>query len=227
MTDAPFFEPWPDPDEDDREDSPELDLPWMPPAHVAGVVLPVAVDAFRGEDLLMRVTHVVAYERGLELHVGTWLRPGTRRPETGEAPFWHVQEPRVGVRLADGTRLGHWPPHGPPPPEADGTRMYFAQLSGNGGGLHSTSSWWVHPLPEGDSLEVVVEWQHQGVPESSAALDLGALRAAAARQDVLWDAPPGPQEGYFGWSAPFPVGAHGSSLAISFDESAESGDEDD
>jgi hypothetical protein len=77
----------------------------------------------------------------------------------------------------------------------------------------------VHPVPAGDTLEVVVEWQHQGVPESSATLDLGALRSAAHHEDVLWDPPPPPPEdGYFGWSGPFSTGAHGSSLAITFDD---------
>ncbi len=57
-------------------------------------------------------------------------------------------------------------------------------------------------MPEGDALEVVVVWEHQGVPESSVRLELDALRAAAAREDVLWDPPPPPGEGYFGWATP-------------------------
>jgi hypothetical protein len=133
MSDAPFFEPWPDPEDDEGGDSQEVDLPWMPPAHVAGVVVPVAVDLVRRADLLVRMTHVVAHERGLELHVGTWLRPGTRRSVTGtEAPFWQAQEPRIGLRLADGTRLGHRPPHASPP-EAERPSAYFTQLQGDGG----------------------------------------------------------------------------------------------
>jgi hypothetical protein len=220
MSDAPFFEPWPDPEDDEGGDSQEVDLPWMPPAHVAGVVVPVAVDLVRRADLLVRMTHVVAHERGLELHVGTWLRPGTRRPVTGtEAPYWQAQEPRIGLRLADGTRLGHRPPHASPP-EAERPSAYFTQLQGDGGGLRSSSSWWLHPLPDGDELEVVVEWQHQGVPETSTALDLAALRAAAAQEEVLWAPPPAPAEGdSFGWFAfaPMSGAVYTSSLDVAVD----------
>ncbi len=218
MTDAPFFDPWPDPDPEQEDSQQEIDLPWISPSHVAGVVVPVELDVFRGDNVLVRVSHVVAYQRGFELHVSTWLRPGTRRPDTSQAPFWQVQEPRIGVRLADGTRLGHRPSNDPQPP-VKGPATYFTQLSGHGGGLRSSSSWWVHPLPEGDTLEVVVEWEHQRVPESSARVDLGALRDAAAREDVLWDPPPAPEEGFFGWAgyAPTSGEAYKSSLTITFD----------
>ena len=64
----------------------------------------------------------------------------------------------------------------------------------------------------------MVEWSHLGVPESSARIDLAALRDAAAREDVLWDAPPPPGEG-FGWFAYAPMGgsAFGSHLSIAPD----------
>ena len=218
MSDAPFFDPWPEPDQDQDDHQQEIDLPWIPPVHVVGQVVPVGATVVRSDHVAVVVTHVVAFQRGFEVHLGTWLRPGARRPETAEAPFWHVQEARVGIRLADGTRLGHRPPGDPPPPE-EGPTTYFTQLSGTSGGLRSTSAWWVSPMPEGDALEVVVAWEHQDVPESSVRLDLAGLRTAAEHEVVLWDPPPPPPEdGYFGWAGPFSSGAYGSSLRISFDE---------
>lgn len=206
MTDAPFFEPWPDPEADDEGHPPDVDLPWMPPAHVIGVVVPIGVDVFRGPEVVVQVTHVVAHRRGLEVHIGTWLRPGARRPPSADSPYWQMQEPRVGFRLADGTRLGHRHTHGPPFPngEEEEPAATLAQISGTGGGLTSSTSWWLHPLPAGDSFEVVVQWEHQGVPESAARLDLGPLRAAAEREDVLWDPAPPPEEGG-GWFAFAPM----------------------
>jgi hypothetical protein len=150
---------------------------------------------------------VVACRRGLELFVGTWLRPGTRREYTGPEGLWQEQEPRVGVRLSDGTRLGHRPPHVEPPPGEEPTPSTFTMTSGNGGGTHSSTSWWLHPLPVGDTVDVVVAWEHQGVPESHVTLDLAPLRAAAEREMVLWDPPPPPGEGgCFGWFAYAPMG---------------------
>ncbi len=69
MTDAPFFDPWPVPESDDAHDNPHLDVLWMPPVHIAGVVVPIAAEVHRREDVVVRVTHVVAYQRGLELNV--------------------------------------------------------------------------------------------------------------------------------------------------------------
>jgi hypothetical protein len=61
MTDAPFFDPWPEPEPDADE-----------------------------------------HQR---------VRSGARRDLTSTEHLWHEHEPRIGVRLADGTRLGHRPPH--------------------------------------------------------------------------------------------------------------------
>jgi hypothetical protein len=210
MTDAPFFEPWPDPEVDDGYDNPDIDLPWMPPVHVAGVVVPVAAEAYRGDDAVVRVTHVVAFQRGLEVHVETRLRPGTRRPVAPFDDTWRAQEPRIGILLADGTRLGHRPPHGPPAPDLESTTASLTQLQGHGGGLHFSSGWWLSPFPVGDALQVVVEWEHQGVPESSVRVELGTLREAAARETVLWDPPPEPEEGYFGWAGYSPSSGEAS-----------------
>ena len=217
MTDTPFFDPWPEPDQDQDDQQQEIDLPWLPPVHVVGQVVPVAATVFRSDDVAVVVTHVVAFQRGFEVHVGTWLRPGAHRDMTSTANIWREQEPRVGIRLADGTRLGHRPPSDPPPEE--GPTSYFSQMSGNGGGLHSTSAWWVSPMPAGDALEAVVSWDHQGVPESSVRLDLPGLRTAAEHEVVLWDPPPPPpEEGYFGWAGPYPSGAYSSSWAMTLDE---------
>ena len=228
MTDPPFFDPWPEAEPDPDDSQQEIDLPWMPPVHVVGEVVPLAQTVFRSDDVAVVVTHVVAYQRGLELHLSAWLRPGAHRNSISVVGMWHEQEPRVGVRLADGTRLGHRPPHADASPGEEIVESTFTLTAGNGGGLHSSSAWWLHPVPEGDTVDVVVEWAPQGVPESSVALDLSELRAAAARELVLWDPPPLRAEERDGWFAYAPMGgsAYRSSLAITFDEPTPEGDDE-
>lgn len=226
MTGDPFFDPWPEP-EDDEPHHPDVDLPWMPPVHVVGVVVPIGADVHRGADVVVRVTQVVAYRRGLEVHVHTWVRPGVRRDLTSVDQVWHEQEPRIGIRLADGTRLGHRQPHTPAPPDEEPSTSSFTQISGNGGGLTTSAAWWVHPLPDGEALDVVVQWDHQGVPESSARIDLGPVREAAEGEDVLWDPPPSPADQPAGWFAYAPMGgaAYRTSAAVVVDEDDPAGDE--
>lgn len=201
MVDAPFFEPFPEPP--DVDEPPEVDLSWMPPQHAVGVLVPLDVEVHRGRDVVVRVTHATVHRRGLELHVATWLRPGA--PRRAGRFDWPGAEPRCGVRLEDGTRIGHDPRAEHHPSEGAGDRVSWMMTGGEGGSLRWRQSWWLHPIPEGDRLDVVVAWEHAGVPESSAVLDLAALRAAAEREEVLWDPPPAPEElgvGWFGYASP-------------------------
>ncbi len=144
MTQQPFFDPWPEPEEHEH-DQPEYDIPWMPPRHVVGVTVPLDVEIFTGPDVVVRATRARAYSRGLEIEVETWVRPGATRPVDDVAHVWEQQEPRVGVRLADGTRLGHRPPHVAPDDDAGPSTL--AQTGGQGDALRSSRSWWLHPFP--------------------------------------------------------------------------------
>ncbi len=221
MRDEPFFEPAPDPEEIPDEGEQLLDIPWIPPTHIAGVVAPLSIDLYRSTDVVSKITHVDCYRRGLALHISTWVRPGSQPRQTDQRHHWRDHEPRVGVRLADGTRLGHRHPHSPPPEELEGAEspdephVSLTQMGGGGEMGRASSSWWLYPIPEGDSLEVVVEWSQAGVPESSARIDLAALRDAAAREDVLWDAPPPPGDGSFGWFAYGPMSGSAFSSHVS------------
>ena len=75
------------------------------------------------------------------------------------------------------------------------------------------------PVPSGDCVEVVVEWEPARVPESSVRLDLEPLHAAAEHEDVLWEPAPPPEEGA-GWFAfaPMSGAAYRSGLSLSIDE---------
>jgi len=223
MSDAPFFEPLPEPEEPFDEEEQVVDLPWMPPSHVAGVVTPLGVDVFRSDDVAVRVTHAVCFRRGLELHVSAWVRPGSQPRRSDHQHRWGFEEPRVGIRLADGTRLGHRHPHAPMDADAEQAEaeqpvVSMTQTHGGSEALRASSSWWLHAVPDGDALEVVVEWEYVGVPESTAQIDLAVLREAAQHEDVLWGPPPPPGEG-FGWFAYAPMSgsAFHSSLRLSVD----------
>ncbi|GGB69288.1 hypothetical protein N798_02985 [Knoellia flava TL1] len=101
-------------------------------------------------------------------------------------------EPRVGLLLGDGTRLGAGDP-GTSPDVApdlpgDGGPPLYVQNGGGAGELRVQQSWWVSPVPEGDA-ELVLEWEAVGVPETFVPLDLASIRAAASRARELWPLP--------------------------------------
>lgn len=228
MSDAPFFEPLPDPEELLDEEEQVVDLPWIPPAHVVGVAVPLSAEVFRSDDVAVMVTHAISYGRGVELHVSARVRPGNQPRRTAFQEYVGNDDPRVGIRLADGTRLGHRHPHAPMEPEGEDaapaeSSVALTQTSGSAQSLQASSSWWLHPFPGDDSLEVVVEWGSFGVPESSVRLDLAPLREAAEREVVLWDPPPPAGDGYYGWSAYAPMSgsAFRSSLSTALDPGVE------
>lgn len=236
MRHTPFFEPLPEPEEFFDEEEQVVDLPWMPPSHIVGVIAPLAVDVFRSDDVAVRVTHAACFRRGFELHVSAWVRPGSQPRRSDHQHHWGFEEPRVGIRLADGTRLGHRHPHAPMDPdsepaaeaaeaaEAQQHPVSMTQTHGGSESHRASSAWWLHPVPDGDSLEVVVEWVNAGVPESSARVDLVPLREAAEGESVLWDPPPPPEEGV-GWFAYAPMGGsvYRSHLTVSMDPEEEGG----
>ncbi len=219
MGEPPFFEPYPDPAEEIGEHH-DVDVPWAPPSHAIGVVVPLGVDVFRGQDVVIRATHALVYRRGLEVHVSTWVRPGARRPPGRHD--WPHQDPRVGVRLADGTRVGHDPRLEGHPADSDLPYLWML-TSGSGGSLRFDQAWWLHPLPAGDHLEVVAAWEPMGVPESAARFELAALRRAADAEEVLWDPPPPPGADGLGWFAYAPLSreAYRSDATIRLDQGAD------
>ncbi|MGG5258605.1 hypothetical protein [Phycicoccus avicenniae] len=200
MAEQPFFEPWREPEYLD-EPPEETDIPWMPPAHVVGVVVPLGLDLVRDADTCLRLTSATVFRRGLSLTLASWRRPGTTRSrEWPHGP--NPDEPRVGLRLPDGTRVGHRSPFD----HVEGREPWtWTQVSGHGGELTAERTWWLHPFPDGEELEVVVAWEGAGVPQTSTRLALAALRRAAEDEVVLWDPPPGPVDGDLGWFAYAPM----------------------
>lgn len=233
--DEPFFEPYPERDEHEEEHV-EHDWPWQPPRHVVGVVVPLDVTLHRDAEVAAVLTHAVAYGRGVELHVGLWRSPAAAgRASRGDS--WHpdhLSSSRLGVRLADGTRLGH---RVGPSPEDDADRsgagrIMLTEIHGGFGSLSGAHGVWLAPIPDGNHLDVVVEWPAWGLPESTGRIPLAPLREAADRETVLWNPPPPPGEGWFGFAGPlgapdWTMGSSSSELRVPpDDDAAKSGDDD-
>ena len=166
----------------------------------------------------MRVTHVVAYQRGIEVHVGTWLRPGRRWDPVGHPRGWRQQEPRIGVRLPTAPGWGTGAARTATSPAAARDRAGTVTETNATGRRAPPSSWAGHPFPEGDALEVVVAWDHQGVP-SRRCCSTSQPCGRRPRTRRSSDPPPAMVEGdSFGWFAYAPMsGSATPSRDLSFD----------
>jgi len=218
---APFFEPpLPQPEEPD-ELRQFANVPWAPPINVVPVIIPVEADVIATPQVAIRVSDIQAYDRGMLLRVEAWVHPeAAPRPADVHAHYLH-EEPRVGLLLGDGTKLGA-PADGPTPDMAasePGTVVpVFASIGGISGELRASQSFWVSPIPDG-TVELVVAWEALDVPETFLALELDAVRAASSGARELWPVPDADLE-HSGWFASAPGGhtAYGPSLTLTTDD---------
>ncbi|KGN39549.1 hypothetical protein [Knoellia subterranea] len=220
----PFFEPPPPPEDEGVTARTFANHPWSPPINVVPVVVPVHADVVATPSVVIRVTDIAAYDRGMLVTLEGWVHPDVASVTQGA--YGMHEMPRVGLLLEDGTRLGAGDPRHSPDvgPVESGTaeRPGFDMSGGSSGDLRSSQSFWVHPIPRGGA-EVVVAWEILDVPETYLPLDLDAVREMSAAARELWPLPD-VTDMEMGWFAYAPHGgasAYGSTLDLQLDDEHE------
>ncbi|MDT0215481.1 hypothetical protein Q9R29_16445 [Rothia sp. ARF10] len=203
---APFFEPPRPPVDEPGEPGRFVNHPWMPPINVVPAVVALNLDVVETDLVVMRVAEIRVFDRGMLVETEAWVHPESAARAYGA--YGMSEEPRVGLLLEDGTKLGAGEPGTSPglPPDAPSTltEPMFVQHGGASGELRVGQSWWISPMPDGDA-EVVLAWEALGIPETYATLDLAVVREAASRARELWPLPDAGDE-EFGWFAYAPGG---------------------
>ena len=217
----PFFEPPPPPADEGSDDQARFaNHPWSPPINVVPVIIPVQADVIATGQVVIRVHDIQVYDRGMVVRVESWVHPEAA-PRPAGVHYLH-EEPRVGLLLSDGTKLGA-SAEGPSPDirasEPDSAAVpIFAPTGGISGELRASQSFWVSPIPDG-TAELVVAWEVLNVPETLLTLDLDAVREASSAAHELWPVPDA-QLDAAGWFAYSPLGhaAYTPSLSDEFDD---------
>ncbi|WP_354172525.1 hypothetical protein [Arthrobacter sp. UYEF36] len=98
-----------------------------------------------------------------------------------------------GVELPDGSKAitGNMGPHafkGEGGQEPEPPTLVLANGGGGGGDdeLAGTGALWLWPLPPAGNLRLVAQWKDFGMEETTAVLDGGQLREAAAGVQEFW-----------------------------------------
>ena len=140
---------------------------------------------------------------GLSMLVSAHARPGLEIPLENRL--------LLGIEYPDGRRASTlhdrrmWGPAGV---ADDEQQLVFTQRGGGGGENSVDHTYWVTPLPPAEPVAVILAWPGFGMPESRTVLDGAAIRAAAARSQILWPpqppaeprmppSPPHPSSGWF------------------------------
>lgn len=123
---------------------------------------------------------------GLLMSIGSYAHPGME--------VFLEDRLLVGLEYSDGRRASSL--DGPgwegPGSEPDHSQVVLVQGSGGGDDRSADQTFWVAPLPPEGPVVFVLAWPSLGIAESRTAFDGAAIRAAAARSQVLWPAqPPG------------------------------------
>jgi hypothetical protein len=167
---------------------------WLgPPVNVMGRPTGLHVPLARSDSAAVVLRDVVAYPTGIELVLDV------RRRDVDEGgpddPFgFHGHRPgkplpdavlRFGVQLADGSKAVNFGPYEWADRAAREEPVLIGRGGGGGGGRWDMK-YWLWPLPPAGSLEFVVEWPGEGIPETRREVDAGELRAAAQQAETLW-----------------------------------------
>ncbi|MCA2216552.1 hypothetical protein [Jidongwangia harbinensis] len=155
-----------------------------------GTMLPGVVNrrlvVARSTEAVVAVTSLHAYPDGFAVTwTAVWLPPVGRRIHRADIGVWLGADRlpdellRLGVQFADGRKatnldVERYNPADSPVLDSDG---------GDGGNHQLREHHRVRPHPPDGPLRFVCEWPVFGIPESSAAVDAGLVRAAAA--DVI------------------------------------------
>jgi hypothetical protein len=190
------------PPEEPLPERPEVIRPswWGPPEEELGVTVPLGVLVARSERGAVVLPHAVAHSNGIAFDVlarARGLRPAQANRlhheqhliEPGEEPTEGFL--RLGVELADGTRLSNLGGWRVPPPQEEPAGPILMRHGGGGGSSGDGSvtlrpGLWLWPLPPPGRLGFSVEWPAVGIGFATAALDADELLAAAKRAGPLW-----------------------------------------
>jgi hypothetical protein len=194
-------------DDEPRKDPPAVSSrpEWIaPPEDELGVCVPIGRVVGRSERGVIALSHVTAFSTGVVFALVAQLR-GLRRSEASRV--FHEQHMgmmdgeelpdaflRLGLELPDGRRVSNL-----------AGRRAFALRSrdeapeepvlaphGGGGGqagegeVSMRPGYWLWPLPEPGTLDLVCEWPIAGIALSKLEIDATQLRGAAERVERLW-----------------------------------------
>ena len=192
----PFFEPLPTGETEPGGERVLGNVPWVPPLNVVPVLLPLEVDVAATDAVVLRLGHAQVYDRGVQLHLEGWLHPDAS--SRVEGAYGMRSEPRVGLLLGDGTKVGARADGAGAPDFGSVAGTSLSRTEGGSSDLRLTQTWWVRPVPT-EPFELVVSWADVDVPETFVAIDGAAMEAASRGARELW--PLADLEGEFGWFA--------------------------
>lgn len=198
----PFF--------DDVEPPPEPEVhvehrqpPWAEaPATVVPVTIALDLLLVRTPDWAVWIGAASATPAGIAFTVTVLGRTGTVDPHAMHPRMdgGAAAAPRFGVGFADGRKAVAGDHRRMPTGDAE-HEIALAPRGGSGGGRRWTQTYWLWPLPPSGPLTFAFAWSAEGIEETTAEVDGGPLRAAAAQAVELWpdDRPLPPRDGG-GWS---------------------------
>lgn len=193
-TDEPFFDPLPPPPSEEETSQQVHNVPWSPPLNVVPVTVMADLDIVNRPDVVIRLDRARVHDRGVELQLDVWLHPDALPRIDG--PYGMRSEPRFGILLADGTKLGSRVDS--EPGDVDESRPLLQCSLGGGMDVRAHQSWWLRPVPHG-AATAVLRWDDLDIPETRVDLDTDAWRAVAAQARELWPLPDFDPEVGMGW----------------------------
>lgn len=161
--------------------------PWSAPTNeVPGTVAGSPV-LLRTDDAAVSLMTVRTYSTGVQIELELRLRPSAPGWPDGRDLWQAMQQLRVGVELADGTRLVN--DHGS---SVSATGPRLSSAGGSGSENSCRNEFWLAPMPQPGDLLVVVSHPLLDPHEGRRLIPAAALAAATSQIIELWPWEPEP-----------------------------------
>ncbi|MCG2802277.1 MAG: hypothetical protein L6311_09295 [Cellulomonas sp.] len=171
----------------DGDEPPADPLPWAPPTNEAPGTVPGGPILLRTDDVAVSLMTVRTYSIGVQIELELRLRPSAPGWPDGRDLWQAMQQLRVGVELADGTRMVNGRGSGP---GAAGPRLSSA--GGSGSENACRNEFWLAPMPPPGDLLVVVSHPLLDPCEGQHLIPGAALTTATSQIIELWPWEPEP-----------------------------------
>ena len=147
---------------------------------------------FRSELAALGVHAIEVYPNGVTFKATLFLRePRPQGPRRPDHPLMTLGQPddesvHFGLRFEDGSSWSNLDRRPGWRPDRTPRGPYVAEHGGGGRDDSWTVRYWMWPVPEGETFEVIAAWPKYGIHESSVSLDLGEIRSRLTNAVHLW-----------------------------------------
>lgn len=187
-----FFKKTPRPSFKHMRQDVDPEKPWVgPPDHVLATVAPLSMILARTDDMVVALVGVYVYFDSFAFTISVRTKPGTEvdisHAFRGRYAGVAAQDQlRIELAFSDGSRVTDSDYPFRPSEVQDPPVRVLRPMGGGGQSYRADQDFWSWPLPSPGSLDLLCQWESQGIPITSCSTDATPILEASHKALRLW-----------------------------------------